>query len=261
MSPSNGTVDLEKGSTELIENATSTPEPRSSILLPRAEYERLLSASNWTRKVGNPTPLGLISFVMVLAPTAFVQMGWASSSLASSPVFVGPYYLLGGLSLIIAGIMEWIVGNTLACLVDMTFGGNWLALAVVLDPAHGIAAAFPEGINSPDYNKAFMFYYSIWTFLTTTFFLASLRTNIGFAGIFFNVTFANALSAAAYGELIKGNGAAANALVKGAGAFEFVVLLFACYLYMALLFESVGMPFKLPLGDLSRIFSKKTKLA
>ncbi|KAF5391959.1 hypothetical protein D9757_003267 [Collybiopsis confluens] len=259
MSPAHiHTVDLEKGTFETRETAGLASNSTSPTQPEQEQYERLLL--NASPKVGNPTPLALISFIMVLAPTAFVQMGWGSSSLASSPVFVGSYYLLGGLALIIAGVMEWIVGNTLACIVDMMFGGNWLSLAVVLDPVHGIASAFPEGINSPDYNKAFMFYYAIWTFPTLTFFVASLRINVAFAGVFFNVTFANAVSAAAYGALSQGNTAVANALVIAAGAFEFVVVCFASYIYTSMLFESVNMPFKLPLGDLSRLLSRKAKL-
>ncbi|KAJ4481134.1 GPR1/FUN34/yaaH family-domain-containing protein [Lentinula aciculospora] len=188
-------------------------------------------------------------------------MGWGGSTTAANAVLTGPYYLLGGLALVISGVMEWIIGNTFPSVVAITFGGNWLALATIMDPAHGIASTFPSGTSSPDYNKALMFYFAFWTFLTAVYFITSLRSNIALAGVFFNISFANGLNAAGYGELGMGNQTVANALFKAGGAFEFVVVCFAGYLFVALMLESVKMPFGLPLGDLSNALINKKKLS
>lgn len=50
-------------------------------------------------------------------------------------------------------------------------------------------------------------------------------------------------------------------IVKAGGAFEFVVVCASGYLFVALMLESVEMPFRLPLGDLSNVFTKKTKIS
>ncbi|KAF8824386.1 GPR1/FUN34/yaaH family-domain-containing protein [Lentinula edodes] len=259
--------DIEKGS---IEQQGVTGRP--PIQLTPEQFERLFLAPHpdtgnssayrlGVQRFGNPTPLAMIAFLLVQAPTACIQMGWGGSTTAANAVLTGPYYLLGGLGLVISGVMEWIIGNTFSSVVAITFGGNWLALATITDPAHGIASTFPSGINSPEYNKALMFYLAFWTFLTSVYFVASLRSNIASAGVFFNISFANGLNAAGYGELGDGNQVLADALFKAGGAFEFVVVCASGYLFVALMLESVEMPFRLPLGDLSNVFTKKTKLS
>lgn len=50
-------------------------------------------------------------------------------------------------------------------------------------------------------------------------------------------------------------------VAKAGGAFEFVVVCVAGYHFVALMFESVDMPFKLPVGDLSNVLTKKSKLS
>ncbi|KAJ3754154.1 GPR1/FUN34/yaaH family-domain-containing protein [Lentinula raphanica] len=243
---------------------------RSPIQLTSEQFERLLltpqanirtQSSVGVHKFGNPTPLGLIAFLLVQAPTACIQLGWGGSNAAANAVLIGPYYLLGGLGLIISGVMEWVVGNTFPSVVAITFGGNWLALATVADPAHGITLTFPDSTASPEYNKALMFYFAFWTFLTSVYFMTSLRSNAAFAGVFFNVTFVNALNAAGYGELGNGNVTVANALFKAGGAFGFVVVCVAGYLFVALMLESVGMPFRLSVGEFSSFRTSKAKLS
>ncbi|KAJ3838040.1 GPR1/FUN34/yaaH family-domain-containing protein [Lentinula raphanica] len=257
--------DIEKISIEQQEYTGHAP-----VQLTSEQFDRLLHTSQTNtnshssvgvHRFGNATPLVLITFLLVEAPTAFIQMGWGGSNATANAVLIGPYYLLGGLGLIISGVMEWIVGNTFSCIVAITFGGNWLAVALLADPAHGIASTFSDGINNPEYNKGIMFYFAFWTFLTSVYFVASLRTNLAFAGVFFNVTFVNALNAAGYGELGNGNVTVANALFKAGGAFGFVVVCVAGYLFVALMLESVGMPFRLPVGEFSSFRTSKAKLS
>ncbi|KAJ3789396.1 GPR1/FUN34/yaaH family-domain-containing protein [Lentinula aff. detonsa] len=261
--------DIEKVSIEQRE--FSGPSP---VQLTTEQFDRLFltprtdmsdrSSAGVQLKFGNPTPLGLIAFLLVQAPTAFIQMGWGGSTAAANAVLIGPYYLLGGLGLVLSGVMEWIIGNTFPSVVAITFGGNWLALATIADPVHGIASTFPNRTSSPEYNKALMFYFAFWTFLTSVYFVTSLRSNLAFAGVFFNISFANGLNAAGYGELGSGNLVVADALcnpVKAGGAFEFVVVCVAGYLFVALMLDSVDMSFRLPVGNLSGARTNKTKLS
>ncbi|KAE9402048.1 hypothetical protein BT96DRAFT_817036 [Gymnopus androsaceus JB14] len=264
---SNSVNDLEKASIEEIE-VSKRSDQRSPIQLTSEQYERLLRYPAYiplAKNLGNPTPLGMITFILVQAPTAFIQMGWGNTTVAANTALFGTYYMVGGLGLIIAGVMEWLVGNTFPCVAFITFGGNWLSIGALLDPAHEIASTFPGGTSSPDYNKALIFYFAFWTFLTIVYFLTSLRINVALAwyllGNIFQYQLANGLNAAAYGELGNGNIPLANALAKAGGAFEFVVVCVATYQFVALMFESVDMPFKLPLGDLSNVLTKKTKLS
>lgn len=97
---------MEKGSS-IEERFQDAPNQRSlGIPLSPEQHDRFLTPSR--HKFGNPAPLGLIAFILVQAPTAFIQMGWGGSSAAANTVLIGPYYLLGGLALIISGVMEWV---------------------------------------------------------------------------------------------------------------------------------------------------------
>lgn len=135
--------DLEKAFIQ--DNAISDPpDQRSPVQLTSQQYERLLRSPTYrplAKNLGNPSPLGIITFILVQAPTAFIQMGWGKTTVAANTVLFGPYYMLGGLGLIIAGVMEWVssdvlvnwlcandpqvVGNTFPSVVYITFGGNW----------------------------------------------------------------------------------------------------------------------------------------
>lgn len=53
----------------------------------------------------------------------------------------GPYIALGGVCMILAGIMEWILGNTFPFVVFTTFGGFWISFGILQSPATGIANA------------------------------------------------------------------------------------------------------------------------
>lgn len=140
---SNSVNDLEKASIEEIE-VSKRSDQRSPIQLTSEQYERLLRYPAYiplAKNLGNPTPLGMITFILVQAPSAFIQMGWGNTTVGANTALFGTYYMVGGLGLIIAGVMEWVssnllvnrlcandhqlVGNTFPCVAFITFGGNW----------------------------------------------------------------------------------------------------------------------------------------
>lgn len=103
--------DIEKVEIQLRDNS----EHSSPVQYTPEQYERLFLTPGdraprrkFAPKFGNPTPLGVVSFLLVIAPTAFINMGLDGSTAAAAITLVGPYYVLGGLAQIIAGIMEWV---------------------------------------------------------------------------------------------------------------------------------------------------------
>lgn len=68
-------------------------------------------------KYGNPSALGLACFCLTFTPTMLVLMGLRGTNSTSLLGLLGPYYLMGGLGLWVAGILEWIVGNSYSCLI------------------------------------------------------------------------------------------------------------------------------------------------
>ncbi|KAJ9296873.1 hypothetical protein DTO271G3_5072 [Paecilomyces variotii] len=203
--------------------------------------------------VGNPTPLGILGFVVTLGPLSCQLMGWRGSG-GGGAAIVGVMYFIGGLLMIIAGVMEWILGNTFTLVVLSSFGAFWLSLATTLVPAYGAAAAFePNDPTNPGFNSSFAFYYVFFGLLCFIYLICSLRTNLVFFLIFLALTLGFGLLAGANFQLANGAVALAGKLQIAGGAIMFVSQLLGWYLLAAQLLLSVDFPFVLPVGDLSHL--------
>ncbi|KAF9268345.1 hypothetical protein L218DRAFT_853866 [Marasmius fiardii PR-910] len=261
-------IDLEKGIT-VHESGSSGKRSGEVHELTREQYERLFlepggrapTVGKLSHQFGNPTPLAIIAFCLCLLPTACVLLQWGTADTSSLIALIGPFYYLGGLCMIISGIMEWILGNTFPMVVFMTFGGFWLSFATLNDPEHGIAAAFSAtgGANSPALNAGVLFYLCGWGVVLLIYFIASLRTNVVFAFMFFNVIFLLVCLATAYGRFAIGDAALGITFMKAAGGFALVTTAGGFYLAFTMMFGCVELPFELPVGDLSTWIPSKPK--
>ncbi|KAK7466208.1 hypothetical protein VKT23_004931 [Stygiomarasmius scandens] len=267
--------DLEKGSTQQFD--------RPPIQLSSEQYEKLFlqpggraPTGTLSYRFGNPTPLPILGYLLVLTPTACYLMDWGGADATSLVAICGPFYFLGGLCMVIGGVMEWILGNTFPFVVFTSFGGFWyvvphpplpnvlkhlhprLSLGVINDPMHAVASAYSGGAAAVAYNKGLMFYFVFWAVTVTIFFVGSLRTNVVFALIFFTLIPTFIFLAAGYGRLGLGDADYARTLLKAAGAFAFANVCFAWYLITSLIMRTVEMPFTLPVGDLSHFLAKRS---
>ena len=95
---------------------------------------------------------------------------------------------MGGLAQLIAGIMEFRVGNTFGTTVHASYGAFWLSYAMFKVPSLGIEAAY--GGDERAYTFALGIYLTLWGFLTFLFFVAALRTNLTILTVFFFLTLA-----------------------------------------------------------------------
>jgi succinate-acetate transporter protein len=85
--------------------------------------------------------------------------------------------------------------------------------------------------------------------------LGSLRTNVTFVILFTVLDVAFYLLAAAYFRL--GEGGDASKILIAAGVFGFLTTLCGWWIMLALILGSTGMPFTVPLGDLSGFLARK----
>jgi len=239
-----------------------------SIQLSPAQYEQLFlqpggrapSRGDYAKRFGNPTPLGLAGFLMCLTPVTADLMQWRGATSASTFVGLGAYIGLGGVCMFLAGIKEWILGNTFPSVVFSTFGGFWISFAALNDPELNILGAFGADATvaaaSKPYTNGIAWYYVYWGILVFVYLIASLRTNLVFAILFFTLDIGFFLLAAAYFDIGYGNAARSVTLLKTAGGFTFVTCLCGWWLLMATLFAVVEIPFALPVGDMSGLFSR-----
>jgi succinate-acetate transporter protein len=73
----------------------------------------------------------------------------------------GAYMFFGGVLLFIGGFLEFVIGNTFAYAVYMSFGAFWFTLAITLQPSYGAFTTYAPGaspedaIASPGFNASF----------------------------------------------------------------------------------------------------------
>ena len=133
---------------------------------------------------------------------------------------------MGGTAQLIAGIMEFRVGNTFGSTVHASYGAFWLSYAMFLLPYLGIEAAYKGDKRA--YSFALGIFLILWCFLTLLFFIAALRTNVAILLVFFFLTLAFFfLSLANF--LSTEHATASLRLNKAGGAFTVVCAFFAFY--------------------------------
>jgi len=240
-----------------------------NITLSHEQFERLYlqpggakSKGDAAARFGNPTPLGIAGFLLCLTPISVYLMGFGATTAGSTVGQTGPYYFLGGLCLIIAGILEWAIGNTFPSVVFATFGGFYLSNGISNDPMHNIASFYGGGnptlgAESAVFNSGQAVYLLCWGCLTVIYLIASLRTNVMFVILFASLASGFFVLSAAYFDLAKG--VDPTHLLTASGALFFVTSLCGWWLMLAVTLGSTGIPLKIPVGDLSNFLGPRNR--
>lgn len=108
--------------------------------------------------------------------------------------------------MVLAGIMEFILGNSFPMAVFIVYGSHWCNQGYINDPLHTIAASYAVGTGanmvpgalSQAYNAGQGNYSVVMALVTFVFLCGSLRTNIPFVLIFFTIVFLFSFFAAAF---------------------------------------------------------------
>jgi uncharacterized protein len=118
----------------------------------------------------DPGPLGLAGFAMTTFYLSSVNAGWLAES--ALPVVLGLALFYGGLAQLLAGMWEFVKGNTFGALAFSSFGAFWLSywyLVAHTDLTKANATNVAHGLG---------FYLLGWTIFTLYMFVASTRTNL-----------------------------------------------------------------------------------
>jgi len=260
--------DETKGSFQDKEAAQGLTTIPTSVTLSAEQFEKLYLTPMTRRQpalaksVGNPTPLALGGFVITTTPISCCLMAWRGAS-GNGIAFVGPIVFLGGLLLLITSILEFILGNTFPCVVFGTIGGFWFAFAATMIPAFNAAAPYSSsttntvaGLSSASFMNTYAFLFITMAVLMLIFMVCATRTNLVYTLIFLSLLLVFLLLSSAYWTLGEGSAAVGARCVKGAGAALFVASLLGFYLLIVQLFEAMGFPFQLPVGDLGMLWTR-----
>jgi succinate-acetate transporter protein len=126
----------------------------------------------------DPGPLGLAAFAGTTFFLSAVNAGLLPKSVEAG-VF-GLAFFYGGLAQLLAGMWEFVKGNTFGALAFSSYGAFWLSfwyLASHLSSDLGKATA-------GDVGKALGTYLLVWTIFTAYMFLASMRTSGAIMAVF-----------------------------------------------------------------------------
>ena len=141
------------------------------------EFERLMRV--YPRSYAspmNPTPLGFCAFALTLFVYSFIQCGATVPLQTSVAGAMGLGLFYGGLIQLIAGLLEFRVGNNLRALLFCSYAGYWLSLAALY-----VNGSFQFGSVYTDMSllyKVLGIFYLGWTIFTLALLIAAIRTDV-----------------------------------------------------------------------------------
>ncbi|KAL1301906.1 hypothetical protein AAFC00_006084 [Neodothiora populina] len=266
MHQNNNSDDLYKSETR--DSALERVRTAGTISMSPELFERLYlgpqtKVSGDLRKTfGNPTPLGLIGFVVGLTPLACCLMGWRGAG-GLGTANIGVYFFIGGPLLMFSGILEFFLGNTFPFLVFVTYGGIFLALGGTLQSFYGSATIysptlnFYEGLQSPGFNASLAFFPLVAALLNVYFMVAATRINAVFTYVFAGSAMGFILFASFLWALAEGSTEASGRLLVGTGGAWFATVLGGWYLLAVQMLGVAGFSLALPVGDFSAFWERR----
>ncbi|KAL4875698.1 GPR1/FUN34/yaaH family-domain-containing protein [Aspergillus karnatakaensis] len=238
-----------------------------SVFLPisRETFEKLyLSpkhpsvAGELRKKLGNPTPICLMGFLLASTPNACILMGWRGAG-GNGGAILPVYIFFGGFVQVLGAIGEWIIGNTFSSALFFTYGTFWIVQGTTLMPFFGTGTHYSptgnsfEGQQTASYAASTAFYFLSLALLTTIYLLCSIRTNICLFTALFLLVITFSLIAGSYFQLANGAEELAHRLLTVAGAFNFALCVPIWHIFLVQILEAVDFPVSLPVGDLSGV--------
>lgn len=136
-----------------------------------------------SKEMANAGPLGLSAFALTTFVLSLINaraMGVDIPNVVASLAF---FY--GGAVQVIAGIMEFVSGNTFACAAFCSYGGFWISYAALITDAFGIGAAYEAKDATVQLSDAIGFFLTGWTIFTFMLWLCTIRSTWAFTLLFF----------------------------------------------------------------------------
>lgn len=235
-----------------------------TITLSAEQYERMFFQpepprhGDYAKRFANPTLLGLVGFMVPYSSTMLTLVQFAGADPPYTLVgLTGDYYFLGCIAMCLAGVAEFILGNTFPFAVFIIFGTHWGSLAYQQDVRTDTVAAFTKlgGADGAPYNSSQAFHNVTMAIVCFFLMIGTLRVNVVFVLLFFGLVMLFSFIAAADFAVPHATTAAdvahINTLLKFAGSFGLIGFFCGWYLILITVCDAVGLPCPLPVFDLS----------
>jgi uncharacterized protein len=135
------------------------------------------SGASWIP--ADPGPLGLAGFAMSTFILSMFNADLVNK--AGEPVVLGVALAYGGIAQLLAGMWEFRTGNTFGAVAFSSFGAFWLSY-------WALVTFFVDSIPAANAGAAIGLYLWAWAIFTAYMFVASLRTTVAVAVVFFLLT-------------------------------------------------------------------------
>ncbi|KAJ5676227.1 hypothetical protein N7462_009124 [Penicillium macrosclerotiorum] len=190
------------------------------------EFQPGLYKSVESRKFANPAPLGLCAFALTTFVLSAINMG--ARDLTAPNIVVGLAFGYGGLVQLLAGMWEMAVGNTFGATALSSYGGFWIAFAIVLTPGgFNIESSIEAAGGAGAFYDSMGLFLMGWFIFTTILVFCTLRSTVAFFLLFFFLDLTFLLLGIAY--LQRPNDEGTNVAVQKAGGFFGLLAAFAAW--------------------------------
>ncbi|RQM08822.1 hypothetical protein DH86_00002982 [Scytalidium sp. 3C] len=210
------------------------------------EFQPGLYRPTTDRKIANPAPLGLSAFALTTFVLSLINI--KTRHLTEPNIVVALAYGYGGLVQLLAGMWEMAVGNTFGATALSSYGGFWIAFAIVLTPGgFNIEAAYTgdtAGVN--DFTNAFGLFLMGWFIFTFILLICTLRSTVAFFLLFFFLDLAFLLLGIGY--LQATDGAPDTNIIKAGGWFGLFAAFMAWYNALAGIADDSNSFFVIPVA-------------
>ncbi|MCJ1243829.1 hypothetical protein MMC30_001026 [Trapelia coarctata] len=198
------------------------------------------------RKFANPAPLGLSAFALTTFVLSLINMG--TRGVAEPNIVVALAFGYGGLVQLLAGMWEMAVGNTFGATALSSYGGFWLAFAIVLTPGgFEIVSSLEAGGGPGAFYDSFGYFLMGWWIFTTLLLIATLRSTVAFFLLFFTLDMAFLLLGIGY--LQRGAAGVPNPpVIKAGGFFGLLAAFMAWYNALAGILDTSNSFFIIPVA-------------
>lgn len=170
------------GIKESINGARAPPDNRySAIWIPGglSNPPPAPPAEPQLRKFADPAPLGLFAAALPLFVLSLTNI--SSRGVSEPAIMIGIAYAYGGLVQLLAGMWEFVVGETFGAMVFSSLGGFWIGLALLETPSLGLEKAYA---SKADLNNAVGLFLIAWFVFGVLCTLCTLKSNLAFFLLF-----------------------------------------------------------------------------
>jgi succinate-acetate transporter protein len=185
--------------------------------------------------IANPAPLGLAGFALTTFVLSMVNSGLVSDT--AEPVVFGLALAYGGIAQLLAGMWEFKTGNTFGATAFASYGAFWISF-------WALVTFFVKDIPKDEVGAAVGLFLWSWGIFTAYMFVASLRTSVAVAIVFFLLTLT-------YIILGIGNAGGHTGIVKLGGWVGIATALAAWYASFAQVLNSTFGRTVAPIGPLN----------